>query len=616
MVFYGSQTGTAEDYATRLAKEGHQRYGLRTMTADMDDYDYDTLDEFPQDAIAIFVVATYGEGEPTDNSTAFFEFIQDESSIFGDNKTVEDRPLQNMSFVAFGLGNKTYEHYNEMVKVCDRALKTLGASSVVDFGMGDDGDGTMEEDFIAWKDAMWASLAQRMDLEEREASYEASFSVVDDTELEQDSTSVFLGEPSKKHLTKAAKPYNANNPYFGPIATSRELFQAKDRNCLHIEINLQGSGLKYKTGDHIAVWPTNPDQEVDRLLSALGLESKRRTVFRVKAEDSTSKIPVPQPTTYDACLRYYLEICGPVSRQLLATLAQFAPDEACKSEVTRLSQDKEYFQLMVSRPHLNLAQMLRMITTSTWSIPFSILLESCGKLQPRYYSISSSSVVDPNLVSITAIVESKKFAGHENVLNGVTTNYLLALSRKKNGENDPHPYGVSYNIDGPRGKYSDIKVPVHIRQSNFRLPTDPTTPIVMIGPGTGVAPFRGFIQERAHQAKEGMDVGKTLLFFGCRKESEDFLYKDEWKQYKEILGEALDVDVAFSRDGHEKVYVQHRLAKRASEVKALLESGNVYICGDAARMARDVNDELNKILGEDVVKKMRSTQRHQEDVWS
>ncbi|CCG81241.1 putative NADPH cytochrome P450 reductase [Taphrina deformans PYCC 5710] len=616
VVFYGSQTGTAEDYATRLAKEGHQKYGLRTMTADMEDYDYDNLDEFPDDSVAIFVVATYGEGEPTDNSTAFFEFIQDENSIFSEGKTVDEKPLESMQYVAFGLGNKTYEHYNAMVKICDRALTKLGATALTDYGMGDDGDGTMEEDFITWKDAMWSALALRLGLEEREATYEASFSVMEDAELTPDSASVFLGEPSKKHLTKAAKPFNANNPYFGPIASSKELFQTRDRNCLHLEIDLAGSGLKYKTGDHVAVWPTNPDQEVDRLLAALGLVTKRDVVFRLKAQDSTSKIPVPQPTTYDACLRYYLEICGPVSRQLMGTLAQFAPSEQVKFEVTRLAQDKDYFHSKVSRPHLNLAQMLQMISGAPWPIPFSVILESCGKLQPRYYSISSSSIVNPAVVSITAIVESKKFEDHQNVLNGVTTNYLLALSRKKNGESDPHPYGLSYNIAGPREKYADIKVPIHIRQSNFKLPADSSLPVVMVGPGTGVAPFRAFIQERAHQAQNGMQIGKTLLFYGCRNESEDFLYKDEWKQYKEILGDALEIDLAFSRQGPEKVYVQHRLAKRGAEVRSMLETGTFYLCGDAAHMARDVNNELIKLLGEETVKKMRSSQRHQEDVWS
>lgn len=585
------------------------------MTADFEDYDYDTLDEFPEDALAFFVVATYGEGEPTDNAVAFFDYIKDDSSMFGD-KGADDSPLATMKYVAFGLGNKTYEKYNEMVKICDSELKRLGATRLGDYGMGDDGDGTMEEDFLSWKENMWSVVAIALNLEEHEAKYEETFEVLEDSELTTAAENVFLGEPSKKHLTRAAKPFNVSNPFLGPLVKSQELFKLPGRNCMHIEFDLKGSGMKYQTGDHVAVWPMNPDQEIDRMLQVLGLLEKRDTVVRIKGLDSTAKVPVPQPTTYDSIFRYYLEICGPVSRQLLATLAQFCPEEHARQEVLKLAEDKIYFQSKVSAPHFNLAQMLQSISTSKWNIPFSVFLESFGKLQPRFYSISSSNVVQPTRVSITAVVESKKFVDHKNVLNGVTTNYLLALSQAYNGRCDPHPYGLSYQLEGPRTKYASCKVPLYIRQSNFKLPSDPSLPVVMVGPGTGVAPFRAFIQERAHQARDGQTVGKTLLFFGCRSREDDFIYQDEWQEYKQDLGDNLIIDVAFSREGSKKIYVQHRLAERGEEVRSMLSNGYFYLCGDAANMAKDVNKELAKILGDELVQKLRTTHRHQEDVWS
>ncbi|ORY78128.1 putative NADPH cytochrome P450 reductase [Protomyces lactucae-debilis] len=617
VVFYGSQTGTAEDYANRLAKEGHAKYGLQTMTADLEDYEYDSLDSFPEDAVAFFVLATYGEGEPTDNAVPFFDFIKDPDSQFASGQSAEETPLTAMKYVAFGLGNKTYEHYNAVVKICDAALSKLGACALAPYGMGDDADGTMEEDFLSWKEEMWTQVSQKMGLEAREVQYEPAFEVTEDDELSRESGSVFLGEPSKKHLTKAAKPFNANNPFLAPIATSTELFTVKGRNCMHVEFDLAGSGVKYKTGDHLALWPSNADQEVERLLRVTGLTSKRHTVIRVRALDSTAKVPVPQPTTYDAAMRYYLEICGPVSRQFLSTLVQFAPDESSKSEMALLSSDKDAFHKKVSVPHFNLAQLLESITSKTWNLPFSVILEAFGKLQPRYYSISSSSLVSPNKVSVTAIVETKSFPGHKNVLNGVTTNYLLALSQLKNNVTDPHPYGVGYDLAGPREKYSGAKIPAHVRQSNFRLPADPSVPILMVGPGTGVAPFRAFVEERAKQAAEGMQVGKTMLFYGCRSRNEDFLYKDTWPQYQQALGDAFDMDVAFSREGSQKVYVQHRLKQRAEEVKRILVEGkgNVYVCGDASHMARDVNNALVEILGDSAVQALRTQTKYFEDVW-
>lgn len=529
IIFYGSQTGTAEDYASRLAKEGKSRFGLETMVADLEDYDYDNLDQLPEDKVVFFVLATYGEGEPTDNAVDFYEFITGEDASFSESA---DPPLGTLKYVTFGLGNNTYEHYNSMVRNVDKALTKLGAHRIGDAGEGDDGAGTMEEDFLAWKEPMWAALAKKMGLEEREAQYEPIFGITEREGLTKESHEVYLGEPNKMHLEGSARgPFNAHNPYIAPIVESREIFNVKDRNCLHMEVDISGSNLSYQTGDHIAIWPTNAGQEVDYFLDILGLTEKRDAVISVKALEPTAKVPFPTPTTYDAIARYHMEICAPISRQFVATLAAFAPDESSKAEMTKLGQDKDYFHEKVSKYHYNLAGLLRSVGGGQkWNnVPFSAFIEGLTKLQPRYYSISSSSAVQPKKISITAVVESQLIPGRADPFQGVATNYLLALKEKQNGEPNPKPFNVTYEICGPRNKYDGIHVPVHVRHSNFKLPSDPSKPIIMIGPGTGVAPFRGFVQERAKQAEEGETVGKTILFFGCRKRSEDFMYESEWE---------------------------------------------------------------------------------------
>ena len=532
VVFYGSQTGTAEDYASRISKEGSQRFGLKTMVADLEDYDYENLDTFPDDKLAVFVLATYGEGEPTDNAVDFYEFVTKEDVSFSNGGGVDDKPLQNLKFVAFGLGNNTYEHYNSMVRRVNDALIKLGASRIGTAGEGDDGAGTMEEDFLAWKEPMWAELSEKMSLEEREAVYEPVFSITERDDLDAEADEVYLGEPNKHHLEGNQKgPYNSHNPYIAPIAESREVFTVKDRNCLHMEIDIKGSNLSYQTGDHIAVWPTNAGKEVDRFINVLGLSEKRHAVISVKGLDPTAKVPFPTPTTYDAAIRYHMEICGAVSRQFVSSLAPFAPNEQTKAEMTKLGSDKDYFSDKVSSQYLNIAQVLeRVDDVNKWTnIPFSILIEGIHKIQPRYYSISSSSLVQKDKISITAVVETIRVPGSENIVKGVTTNYLLALKQMQHGDPHPDPHGLTYAITGPRNKYDGFHVPVHVRHSNFKLPSDPSKPIIMVGPGSGVAPFRGFIQERAAQAEAGEKVGQTILFYGCRKSSEDFLYKQEWE---------------------------------------------------------------------------------------
>lgn len=532
VVFYGSQTGTAEDYASRLAKEGKSRFGLETMVADLEDYDFDNLGSLGEDKVAMFVLATYGEGEPTDNAVDFYEFIMADEPAFSEPS---DTPLENLKFVAFGLGNNTYEHFNSMVRNVSKALEKLGAQRIGEAGEGDDGAGTMEEDFLAWKDPMWTALAEKMGLEEREAVYEPVFGVVDRENLTKDSPEVYLGEPNKMHLEGTSKgPYNAHNPYIAPIAESRELFTVKDRNCLHMEIDISGSNLNYQTGDHIAVWPTNSGKEVDRFLNITGLLEKRDNVISLKALEPTAKVPFPTPTTYDAIVRYHMEICAPVSRQFIATIAPFAPTDEAKAEMAKLGNDKDYFHEKITNRYFNIAQALKEVGgDAKWTaVPFSAFVEGLNKVQPRYYSISSSSLVQNKKIAITAVVESLQIPGRVEALKGVTTNYLFSLMMKQHGVPNPDPHGLTYNITGPRNKYDGVHVPVHVRSSNFKLPSDPSKPIIMVGPGTGVAPFRAFVQERAAQAKAGQNVGRTILFFGCRKQKEDFLYASEWEVRK------------------------------------------------------------------------------------
>lgn len=638
VVFYGSQTGTAEDYAGRIAKEAASRFGLKTMTADLDDYDFENLDTFPEDKVAVFVMATYGEGEPTDNAVEFYNLISDENAEFSKEESIEESPLRNLHYVIFGLGNSTYEKYNEMGRSVDRLLGKLGANRIGDYGEGDDGAGSMDEDYLAWKEDMFIAWQQAKGLEEREQVYEPSLEITEIGDNEIDANEVYLGETKGAIGGNIKPPFSQHNPYLARVVETQELFENTDRSCIHMEVDISGSNLKYMTGDHLALHAQNSNEEVDRFLSVFGLTAKRNTVIDVKALDATVKVPFPTPTTYDTVARFFLEINGPVSRQVVSSIAPFAPTEAARVKAKQLGADKDLFASTVTHHYLNLARLLKVISEGqAWTgVPFSFLVESLPHLSPRYYSISSSSGESREKITVTAAVERITPKGSDHVLKGVATNYIADIRRFRDGD----AKALDYEIRGPRGscfKDNGILVPVHVRHSNFKLPSSPQKPIIMVGPGTGVAPFRGFVHERAHQAKtKNTRVGRALLFFGCRKSTEDFLYRNEWAQFSQDgkpddngnygADDFLHLVTAFSREQSDKVYVQHRMLEHAKEINDLLLKGaNFYVCGDASQMARDVQRTLAKIVSQErgipqekaeaLVKQMKAKNQYQEDVW-
>lgn len=171
-IFYGSQTGTAEEYAIRLAKEAKQKFGLTSLVCDPEEYDFENLDQVPEDCAVFFVMATYGEGEPTDNAVQLMQNLQDESFEFSNG----ERKLDGLKYVVFALGNKTYEHYNSIGRAVDAQLTKMGATRCGERGEGDD-DKSMEEDYLEWKDGMWEDFALKMGVEEGQGGDSADFAV-------------------------------------------------------------------------------------------------------------------------------------------------------------------------------------------------------------------------------------------------------------------------------------------------------------------------------------------------------------------------------------------------------------------------------------------------------
>ncbi|KAI9255628.1 hypothetical protein BDA99DRAFT_442200 [Phascolomyces articulosus] len=630
VIFYGSQTGTAEDCAQRIGKQCKKRFGVAPLVLDIENCDMKYLDQVPEDSLAIFVMATYGEGEPTDNAQEFWDLLENPEFSEGGND------LKNLRYFIFGLGNSSYTYYNWVSKTVDEKLTEFGAARIGELGMGDD-ENSLEDDFEAWQDGqLWPLFGDALQVD---AASQDSSSVPDTTykvvelDVAEDGQGVYCGELGEKSVTS----WGAKKPYPAPI-TSRDLLTGSDRHCLHLEVDISGTGMTYTTGDHIAIWPTNSEDEVFRLARAFGLDDKLDTVIRVTAADETSakQSPFPQPTTYRAMFRHYLDICQIPSRDVLQMLVRFAPTPEAGEIIKKLVTDKEEYRRVVIDSVRNLAEVLDYASSGSapFHVPGDVLVESFNRLQPRYYSISSSSSESPYSVSVTAVtLKYRPDPTPERTVFGVNTNYLWAVHKNLHDDDEAIQVETEYSVEGPNGDYFDAKnntakLPVHIRQSNFKLPSDDTKPVIMVGPGTGVAPFRGFVRERVYRKQHGKEIGPTILYFGCRRRDEDFLYKEEWPELFDILGENSKMINAFSRETEQKVYVQDKLKENGQETWNLIDnhSASIYVCGEAKRMAKDVQKAitgfakqyggLDDDAAEAYISKLRDSGRYQEDVWA
>ncbi|KAJ2800417.1 hypothetical protein H4R20_004070, partial [Coemansia guatemalensis] len=464
VILYGSQTGTAEDFATRLGKD-IQSQAVRPLVLDPELYDWQYLSRLRSDELVIFVLATAGEGEPTDNMEAWYKALVSDTESPDDSDVPEfcqpedkppldeDTPLQGISYAMFGLGNNTYEQFNHHARVVDRRLLALGADRIGERGEGDD-DIDIEEDFARWKEATLPLIRQHLGMSTPpesgdESAPEPSWKVVEmDADQARAKGELFSG---------AVTTYDSRHPFAAPVTAAVELTPAADRHLLHVEVDLAGSGMRHESGDHIGVYPTNADEEVDLLLAALGLLDKADAPIAVQATDPYAPqqqlFPV-EATTYRAAFRHYLEITTPVPRsQIKSLVLPFARSEAARAFLRPLAEDKDVHAAIVVAGCMSLARLINAVreaeqqvgvlgdSEEAFVLPVHAAIELCPRLQARLYSISSSGKVHPERPTITAVVlqyDAKTEQAAQAKMGarrcGVATNYLLGVLRYLRGD--------------------------------------------------------------------------------------------------------------------------------------------------------------------------------------
>ncbi|CAL5873524.1 uncharacterized protein PFLUO_LOCUS7804 [Penicillium psychrofluorescens] len=619
IVFWGSQSGRGERLANNFVRECTTRFNLPAISASLDLFDYDQLAELSEGRLVGFILATYGEGDPTDNASGLYEYLR----RIEKNQTL---PLSHLEYFCFGLGNSKYQFYNRFVDLVDETLTHCGAQRIAPVGKIDEAKQS-EDNWLNWKDQTMATLAERFDSAE---CVDQKWPVFDLVNLND-------GWPSRTVLSHVAETSTAttnSKKQQNLVRVSRSVqlsgsgcsqkTQDAIRTYLHIELDTRISNQKigYETGDHVAIWPVNPNSEVALLASVFGWDKKSlKTTLDIRPRNPTTSgndaIPIPTPTTREAILQYQLDICGPVSSEVLDLLATHSPSADVTSYLDRCRFDPES-RLDISTQHLTCGQLMKCAAPGvTWTEDvFSALLSILPKLRPRYFSIASSPLVDPECIAITAGLVETPTSQADRPFVGLTTGYLYALHGQKNQINNINRLRSQYNFDGPRNILNGYKLFAHVQKSKFRLPAKTETPILMIAAGSGIAPFRGFVQERMALSRRGESVGRMILFYGSRSK-EDCLYSDVWSE-AENMG-IMETHFVFSAqmvDGR-KIYVQHKLLEHAEIAREVIGNGNgsIYICG-SADMANAVKTSLRILLcdSEDI-EQLKGSKRLQEDIW-
>lgn len=378
----------------------------------------------------------------------------------------------------------------------------------------------------------------------------------------------------------AETAYSRNNPFKAEVLENLNLNgRGSDRETRHVELSLEGSNLQFEAGDSLGVYPENHPQLVNDIIEAMGWNPDESVPLNKKGEEGSLR----------EALLYHYEITV-LTRPLLEQAASLTTNSALQELLAPERQQdlKEYIQ---GRDLLDLIQDF-----APWQDSARSFVKLLRKLPARLYSIASSYKANPDEVHFT--VRAVRYEAHGRERYGVCS--VHCAERAEPGST----------------------LPIYIQHNpNFKLPANPDVPVIMIGPGTGVAPFRSFLEEREELGAEG----KTWLFYGDRHFVTDFLYQTDWQRMLKD-GVLTKLDVAFSRDTDEKVYVQHRILEKSKELYEWLQQGaHVYVCGDEKHMAHDVHSALVTVIQQEsgvspeeaaaYLENMQQQQRYQRDVY-
>jgi cytochrome P450/NADPH-cytochrome P450 reductase len=577
LILYGSNTGTSEAIARQVAEDATIR-GFSPTIGELDAY----AGRLPTDGAVIIVTASYN-GTPTDNAACFMEWLT--------GGALAPNALDGVRFTVFGCGDHDWaDTFQRIPRLIDTELEAHGAKRIHPRGEGDQSD-DMDGQFRNWYRGLFESLTSALGAVPVDPGdivkghrYEVEIlpepTAAETLIAEFGARRLIVGENRELHTKTGPKP--------------------SERSTRHVVLKLP-QDLPYREGDHLGVLPRNSASQVDRVLARFGLDKDAHVKLRSNAIGKPF-LPVDRPLPLSLLLSGYLALQDVAKRSDIEVLAEYTEAPAEKAALMAFCGDDPAnaarYREHVLTKNVSLIDLLEEFPSCV--LPFNIFVELAPSLKPRYYSISSSPLVAPSECSITVgVVEGKAHSGR-GLYRGVASGYLAGLEAGTSAE-------------------------CFVRRPSvpFFPPAKSTTPMIMVGAGTGIAPYRGFLQARAAMKARGDSVGQAILFHGCRHPAQDHLYADEFSAF--ARDGVVELEPAYSRpEGGEKCYVQHRIGARSDRIWELIAQGAViYVCGDASTLAPAVEQAFMDIYrgkngGGDAkawLASMKADKRYLVDIW-
>ena len=498
-MLYGSQTGTAEEVAERVGREG-ERLHFSTLVSSMDTF---SLSHLPTSPLVVYIAATTGQGEEPDNMKKTWRFLL--------RKSLPSNSLEQQRFGVLGLGDSSYPKFNHVAKKLSKRLVQLGGLQLLAPGLGDD-QHDLGPDFVidSWLEKFWQLSLQLYPLPPGLAPI--SKEVVPGAR--------FVMVPSQETHTTMEAEAGARCPV---ISCQRQTPDQHFQDVRLLQLDIKGTTVNYQPGDVAVVQPENLQENIDFFFQLFPHIDPDMT-FNLTSSNNRTKVPLlPQPCTMRFAVKHYFDIQSIPKRYFFELLSHFTTDEMEREkfvEFTTAEGQQDLYDYC-NRPRRNILEVLYDFRHTTPNIPVEYIWDLIPPIKPRSFSIASSPNYHGDVLELLVAVVNYRTV-LKSPRRGLCSTWISRLRK-----------GDIVNITTKRG--------------TLVFPPPPT-PVVMVGPGTGVAPFRSFLLQNPPEQRN------CLLYFGSRNREADFFFETDWK-----VVEGLEVVTAFSRDQEDKIYVQHRM---------------------------------------------------------